>query len=287
MIPTPLVESLALHWPGAELLTLAALLGASVGSFLNVVVWRLPREESVLWPASHCPRCGTSLRWWDNLPVLSWIALRGRCRHCHAPISRRYPLTESLCGALWVLMALAQPDAMGPLAARPLVMVAGWVLVSLLLVLALIDWDQLWIPEPICRWGVVAGWLVTAGMGWQQSAALGRSLLASHLLASALGLLGFELLSLLGARWLGRPAMGSGDGKVGALLGAWLGPAGLAMATLVAVVLAAVLGSLALLTGAIQRHQPVPFVPFLAAGGVLIWLTGAPLWLKLVIGHGV
>lgn len=265
---------------------MAALLGASVGSFLNVVVWRLPREESVIWPGSHCPRCGTPLMWWENVPLLSWVGLRGRCRYCRAAISRRYPLIESLCAGLWVLMTLAQPDGMGPLPARPLVVIAGWLLVSLLLVLALIDWDQLWIPEPICRWGVVAGWLVAVGLGWQQSAAIGRGLLASHLLASALGLIGFELLSALGSRWMGRPAMGSGDAKVSALIGAWLGPTGLAMAAMGAVVLAALVGGLALATGRIRRHQPVPFVPFLAAGGTIVWLTGSPIWLRLVLGHG-
>jgi leader peptidase (prepilin peptidase)/N-methyltransferase len=285
LVPTPLVESLSLRWPGAEIITMAALLGASVGSFLNVVVWRLPREESLLWPASHCPRCGAPLGWLENVPVLSWIALRGRCRHCHAPISRRYPLIEGLCGSLWVLMALARPDVVAAQSATPLVMITGWLLVSVLLVLSLIDWDQLWIPEPICRWGVVAGWLLTAGMGWQESAAVGRSLLASHLVASALGLLGFELLSALGARWLGRPALGSGDAKVGALLGAWLGPTGLAMATVVAVFLAAVLGSLALWVGTIQRRQPVPFVPFLATGATVIWFTGSSPWLSLVMGR--
>ncbi len=265
---------------------MAALLGACVGSFLNVVAWRLPREESVLWPSSHCPRCGSPLSWLENVPVVSWIGLRGRCRRCRTPISRRYPLTESLCGGLWVLMVMAQPDAMGSLPARPLVIIAGCLLVSLLLVLALIDLDQLRIPESRFGWGVVAGWLVTAGLGLQQSPVVARSLLASHLLAAALGLLGFELLSALGARCLRRPALGSGDAKVGAILGAWLGPTGLAMAALVAIFLSAVIGSLALLTGTLQRHQPIPFVPFLMAGGTVIWLTGAQPWLSLLTGRG-
>ncbi|MBM5815836.1 MAG: prepilin peptidase [Cyanobacteria bacterium K_Offshore_surface_m2_239] len=286
MLPTPLVvPSLSLPWPGAEPILVAALLGACVGSFLNVVVWRIPREESVLWPSSHCPRCGTPLSWLENIPVLSWVGLRGRCCHCQAPISRRYPLTELLCAGLWVLMTMARPDGLGPRPAGLLVVIAGWLLVSLLLVLALIDGDQLWIPEPICRWGVVAGWLVTASVGWQQSAALGREVLGSHLLAAALGLIGFDLLSALGTRWLGRPAMGSGDGKVAALLGAWLGLAGLALAAFAAILLAAVVGGLALATGAIRRQQPVPFVPFLATGGALLWVTGTTPWLRLVLGQ--
>ncbi|MEB3316729.1 MAG: prepilin peptidase [Cyanobacteriota bacterium] len=278
MFPTLLGPSLASRGPEADLLgvaaVLAALLGAGVGSFLNVVAWRLPREESLLWPGSHCPRCGTALAWFENMPMVSWVVLGGRCRHCHTPISRRYPLGEILSAGLWVLMVLARPEGLGPAPAWPLVVVAGWLLVSLLQALALIDGDQLWIPEPLCRWGVVAGWLVTAGVGGLQSVALGRALLASHLLAAALGLIAFDLLSAVGARFLGRPAMGSGDGKVGALLGAWLGPMGLGMAAFLAIVLSAVVGGLGLAIGRIQRHQPVPFVPFLAVGGILVWFTG-------------
>lgn len=257
---------------------LTAFLGACVGSFLNVVVWRVPREESVLRPPSHCPRCGTVLTWFENIPVLSWLALRGRCRHCQAPIALRYPAVEALCSGLWVLMLLAQPDAMGSHPDRPLLWISGWTFVSLLLLLALIDGDQLWIPEPFCRWGVVAGWLITTWLGWLHSPELARTLLASHLVAATAGLVGFEALSALAARWMGRPALGSGDAKVSALLGAWLGPVGLALAVLLAVLLAAVLGGLGLLSGLLKRHQPIPFVPFLALGGALVWCTGTAPW---------
>lgn len=286
MIPQPLAEARLLHWPAAELAGLAALLGACVGSFLNVVVWRLPREESLLWPASHCPRCGTTLAWFENIPVLGWLALRGRCRHCQARISGRYPAVEALCSGLWLLVLLAQPDAMGSAPSQPMVWIAGWILMSLLLLLALIDLDQLWIPESICRWGVVLGWLATVALGWSQSPAGARHLLTSHLLAASLGLVGFELLGALAARWMGRPALGSGDAKVGALLGAWLGPWGMALAVLVAVLLAALVGGLGLAVGALKRHQPIPFVPFLAAGGALLWCSGASPWLPLLTGTG-
>ena len=279
-----LAETFASQGPGLEMALLAALWGACVGSFLNVVAWRLPREESLLWPPSRCPRCGTILAWFENVPVVGWLCLRGRCRHCQAPISPRYPAVEALCSGLWVLVLLAKPDAMGPAPALPLVVAAGWSLVTLLLILALIDGDQLWIPEPVCRWGVVAGWLATAGLGWQQSPAIARTLLASHLVAAALGLLGFELLSALAARCMGRPALGTGDAKVGALLGAWLGPKGLLLAVMLAVVVAALVGGVGLASGALQRKQPIPFVPFLALGGVLLWCTGSSPWQGWLLG---
>jgi leader peptidase (prepilin peptidase)/N-methyltransferase len=276
---------LGLPWPPAEIALLTAFLGACVGSFLNVVVWRVPREESVLWPPSHCPRCGTVLAWFENIPVLSWLALRGRCRHCQAPIRRRYPAVELLCSGLWVLMLLAQPDAMGPHPAPPLLWLAGGLLASLLLLLALIDGDQLWIPEPLCRWGVVAGWLVTVGIGWQQSPVMARTLLATHLVGATAGLVGFEALAALAARCMGRQALGSGDAKVGALLGAWLGPLGLAFAVMQAVLLAALVGGLGLLSGVLKRHQPIPFVPFLALGGGVVWWTGVAPWQSWWLGR--
>ena len=137
-----------------HLALLAALLGACVGSFLNVVAWRLPRQESIVRPRSHCPRCGTTLAWFENLPVLSWLVLRGRCRHCGAAISGRYPAVELLCSGLFVA-ALAAPGSSLPGAPALLVVVGGWLLISLLLPMVLIDIDQLWLPEPLCRWGVV------------------------------------------------------------------------------------------------------------------------------------
>ena len=90
-----------------ELGLLAALLGACIGSFLNVVAWRLPRQESVVRPRSHCPQCGTTLRWFENVPVLSWLLLRGRCRHCGSTIAVRYPAVELLCAGLFVAAAAA------------------------------------------------------------------------------------------------------------------------------------------------------------------------------------
>ena len=94
---------------------LALLLGLCIGSFLNVVVWRMPRGESVLWPGSHCPRCGTDLPWTNNIPVLSWVFLRGQFQFCHGPISVQYPLIELLSGGLWVLLAQPGVGRLGPL----------------------------------------------------------------------------------------------------------------------------------------------------------------------------
>jgi leader peptidase (prepilin peptidase)/N-methyltransferase len=261
-----------------------ALLGACLGSFLNVVAWRLPRQESVVHPRSHCPHCGSQLRWFENLPVLSWLLLRGRCGHCGAPISLRYPAVELLVAGLFVTAAVASPSPLAAGAPAELSALAGWLLVLLLVPLLLIDLDHLWLPEPLCRWGVVLGLVFTAVAGFSQGEPAGRSLLFWHLLAASAGLLGFEATSTVAQRLLGKPALGLGDAKLAALLGAWLGPTGLGLTVLLAVFAGALVGLIGLASGRLQRGQPVPFGPFLASGGLAVWCLGNQFWLQQLGG---
>jgi leader peptidase (prepilin peptidase)/N-methyltransferase len=263
----------------AAVAVLAAVLGACVGSFLNVVAWRLPREESVVHPRSHCPHCGTQLRWFENVPLVSWMLLKARCRHCGSAISGRYPAVELLTAGLFVATALGSPSA---LAAPPawLLLLAGWLLVALLMPLTLIDLDHLWLPEPLCRWGVVLGLAITAIAGFSQGESSGRSLLLQHLLAACGGLLAMEGVSGLAQKVMGKPALGLGDAKLTALLGAWLGLSGVGLAVLLAVLAGAVFGALGLLSGRLKRGQPFPFGPFLAGGGLAVWIAGNSFWLQ-------
>ena len=254
------MEGVILIWVG--------LLGACVGSFTNVVVWRLPRQESVVFPSSHCPKCGHAIRWHDNLPMLGWLLLRGRCRDCGAGISWRYPAVEALSAGLWMSAVLVWPGAGGGLPELWLPW-AGLPLIALLLPLVLIDLDHLWLPESLCRWGLVLGVLV--------SSVAGVSVLAAHLIAAVLALLLLEGLSALAERLLGQPALGLGDAKLAALGGAWLGPGGIAAAMAIAITAGAVVGGTARLSGRLGPREPFPFGPFIALGIWLVWLTG-PLW---------
>jgi leader peptidase (prepilin peptidase)/N-methyltransferase len=272
-------------FPDAGFPLLVAVIGACVGSFLNVVAWRLPRRESLVLPASHCPRCGVPLAWHQNLPVLGWLRLRGRCGSCRGLISPRYPLVELLCAGLWVAALHASPSALGQAPAWLLVG-AGWLLISWLIPLVLIDCDHLWLPEPLCRWGLLLGLAVTLAAGLWQSPAVTRVLLFDHLLAACLGLLAFEALSALAERVIGRPALGLGDAKLTALLGAWLGLTGMGLAVALAVLSGAVVGGLGRLSGRLGPRQPFPFGPFLALGGVAVWLVGESWWLGLLVRQG-
>lgn len=262
----------------------AAVLGACVGSFLSLAAWRLPRGESLTRPASHCPACGRTLAWRDNLPLLGWLWLRGRCRTCGAPIPLRDWLTEGLTAALWVAVVLRTPLAAGGVAGG-LRLLAGLLFISGLLLLLLLDLDGFWLPEPLCRWGLISGLAATVVL----AVAGGTNPFAplvDHGLAAALALLGFDLVGGLGTWWLKVPALGGGDGKLAALLGAWLGGRGLLLALALAVLSGGLFGLLGRLAGGLKPRQPFPFGPFLAIAGGLVWLTPELLhrqWLAVLL----
>jgi leader peptidase (prepilin peptidase)/N-methyltransferase len=192
---------------------------------------------------------------------------------------------ELLCSGLFVAAAAA-PGAVSaagsslPGAPAWLVVLAGWLLISLLLPMVLIDLDQLWLPEPLCRWGVVLGLVVSAIAGFSQGDGPGRELLLWHLLAASAGLLGFEATSALAQKLLGKPALGLGDAKLAALLGAWLGLTGLGLTVMLSVFGGALLGVIGLLSGRLKRGQPFPFGPFLAGAGLAVWCAGNSFWLQ-------
>lgn len=253
----------------------AAVLGACVGSFLSLATWRLPRGGNLMWPASHCPACGRTLAWYENVPLLGWLWLRGRCRTCGVPIPLRDWLVEGLTAGLWLtVVLLIAPGISG--VAGVLRLLAGLFFVSGLLLLLLLDLDGFWLPEPLCRWGAITGLATTALLA--VAAGMGPvTPLMHHSLAAALGLLGFDLVRVLGGWWMGAPVLGGGDGKLAAMLGAWLGGRGLLLALTLAVLSGGLFGLLGRLSGRLKPCQPFPFGPFLATAGGLVWLIPEPL----------
>jgi leader peptidase (prepilin peptidase)/N-methyltransferase len=232
----------------------AGLLGAVVGSFLNVVAYRLPRRQSLIFPGSRCPACGSSIRAYDNIPVLGWMILRGRCRSCGGAISARYPLVEALTAALAVAVVLAKHSAHD--------IVLGLVLVGVLVPVALIDIDHRRIPNSLTGPAAVAA--VVLG-GALRPSGLPEQLLAG---AAAFGfLLAFALAYPRG--------LGMGDVKLAGVLGLFLGRS-VAVAVPVAVLAGAAVGVavIARLGVARGRKTAVPFGPFLAFGGLVGLLAG-------------
>ena len=238
----------------AAYVALAALLGAIVGSFLNVVVYRLPRGESLATPGSRCPSCETPIKPYDNVPVFAWLWLRGRCRSCGEAISARYPLVEAATAVLCAGVVLA--DGVTPAAAL------GIVLVLVLIPVSLIDLDLRLIPNRITAPAAVVA--VVLGTALDPGGELER------LIAGA----GAGLFLLLAVLAYPR-GMGMGDVKLAGVLGLYLGRA-VAPALLVALVGGVVVGGaiMARVGVAAGRKTKVPFGPFLALGGVVAIYAG-------------
>jgi len=236
----------------------AALFGAVIGSFLNVVAYRLPRRESLASPGSHCPRCEHPVRPYDNVPVISWLALRGRCRDCGERISGRYPLVEALTAVLFAAIVAVHFDDVPS-------MVLGIVLVAFLVPLTLIDLDSRTLPDrltaPAAVLALVLGTALDPGGESERLIA-----------ATAAGLFFF-------VAWYVKPGgMGFGDVKLAAVLGLFLGQA-VAVAVFAALIAGVLVGAVVMRRMGVARGRKtaLPFGPFLALGGVLAVLAGDPL----------
>lgn len=291
--------SLWLSWP------VLAVFGLMVGSFLNVVIHRMPQMlfrdwwtdmgehlgDEAEWrrvftserpaaadeasraigralealpplglarPASRCPHCGHRIRWYENLPVLSWLALRGKCSECHAPISVRYPVVELATAALFGLAAAR----FGPHPAT----LAWCAALALLVALALIDLDTSYLPDAL-NGPLLWGGLIAASFGWTVP-------LPTALAGAVAGYLVLWSLYWLFKLTTGREGMGAGDFKLLAALGAWLGWQALLPITLMASIVGLVFTVPRRLMGRMGAWQATPFGPFLAGGGIVVLLLG-------------
>jgi len=259
----------------ARLFYLAAVfvLGTLLGSFTNVVIYRLPRHQSLVVPGSRCPRCGKAIRPWDNIPIVSFLWLRRRCRSCGQEISWRYPLVEFAAGVLLVLVwihvtSIYQFGDFGTVARE---FAGGLIFALMLLAIFFIDLDHRIVPNAISYPGLILGLLLAIPQGRFLEAVL-----------SALGAGGFFFLIAL----LSRGGMGGGDVKLAAMMGAFLGWPTIVVALMLAFFLGAGSGLLLIVFRGGTRKTPIPFGPALAAGAILALLAGDPLlqW-YLSLGH--
>lgn len=242
-------------------LTFITLAGLTIGSFLNVVIWRVPRGESVVSPPSHCPSCDARIRGRDNIPVLSWLLLRGRCRDCAAPISARYPGVELLTGVLFLVMTLA----IGLTWELP----AYLYLTAVCVALAFIDLDTKRLPNVLTlpSYPIMAGLLLIPAIVDGRWGDYGRALLG------ALALFAFYFVLAL----VYPAGMGMGDVKLSGVLGmglAWLGWGELLVGAFLAFLLGAVVGLGLMLFRRAGRRSAIPFGPFMVGGALLGILVG-------------
>jgi len=246
-----------------QLLSASCLIGLIAGSFLNVCIYRLPRGESVAWPGSHCPLCQAPIAWYDNLPVLSYVLLQGKCRHCHAPISKRYPVIEATNALLWLWAAYILPVPTCFLA---------FLFGSALLTLSCIDQEHLIIPDSINLFIAVLGLVslvVSSQLMWWE-----------RLLGGLVGGGFLLLLAELAYRLWRKDAMGGGDIKLMAAAGLFLGW----RLTLLALFLSSFIAIVFILIDAfvhrrfhMDKSQEIPFGPALACA----------CWISLLHGEAI
>ena len=256
-------------------------LGLCVGSFLNVVIHRLPLMLEQQWrrdsaellevplpdagaplslarPRSRCPQCGHMIRWYENIPVVSWVVLRGRCSACKTPISWRYPGVELLTAALFAGVAWK----VGP---QP-VALAWCAVMATLVALTFIDWDTTLLPDQLTQ-PLLWGGLIAAALGWTIP-------LPTALWGAVAGYLALWSVYWLFKLTTGKEGMGFGDFKLLAALGAWLGWNTLLPIALIASVIGAIVGIGMKMVSSLREGRYVPFGPFLAGAGVFVYFMG-------------
>jgi leader peptidase (prepilin peptidase)/N-methyltransferase len=278
---------------------LAGLVGLAFGSFLNVCLSRWPTGESIVHPRSHCRSCGRTLAWWENVPLASWLALRGRCRSCRAWIGWRYPLVELAVGALWATVAWRGLTSTTGLGSSDLLWAAAiyglslMILLWLLVALSILDFEHLWLPDKVTIPGILIGFATTLVYAAANSkrvfafyGALGmRSRFMWHIVWQRLLdiLIAAGLILLI--RWIywlirRREGIGLGDAKLMAMLAAWLGLPDALLAFGLGVVLGAITALVLLVLPSARKssegwaHIKLPLGTFLCVGGIVSSLWG-------------
>jgi leader peptidase (prepilin peptidase)/N-methyltransferase len=249
------VSLTAYMWP---YLAFSAAFGAVLGSFLNVCIHRLPRNQSVVLPPSRCPQCDARIAAYDNVPVLAWVWLRGRCRSCRVRISARYPLVEALTGLLFAYLFWHYGFT--------LELIPALLFAAAMIVVTLVDYDARIIPDSISLPGVVAGLLASL---------VTPVTFRDALIGAALGF--FLLLAIAWGyrRLTGVEGMGGGDIKLAAMLGAFLGWQGLVLTIFLASLAGTLAGGVLMVVGRGGRKTALPFGTFLAPVALVVCVWGS------------
>lgn len=239
--------------------------GAVVGSFFNVCIHRMPREESVVRPPSHCPRCNQLIRWFDNIPLFSWVALGGKCRYCKESISPRYLFIELLTAGLFLAVWLKyELSWLAPI---------YWVLVGGLIVATFIDFEHYIIPNEITYGGVVAGLALSLAYPGLHGVNTMMSSFLHSLVGALTGGLTLLLIAWAGEKIFKKEAMGMGDVKFLAGIGAFLGCGGALFTIFASSLIGGLIGLTLVVVGNRGWGSRLPYGPYLALGA-LVWVFG-------------
>lgn len=267
---TPILPSLA-ALPRPAFIAWASLLGACFGSFLSVCIWRIPRDESIVRPRSHCPSCGSLIPWYRNIPVLSWLALRGRCAGCGARISPRYLLLELLTASLFAAVAAEfHPDL-------PVTLVF-WIAVFGLELGAFIDLDWYILPDRVTIGGICAGLVFSALLPRMHGASDWHGGFLSAVLGLAFGFGLLWLVAYAGEKAFKKEALGFGDVKLMGAVGAFFGWQGVLGVLFLSAAAGSIAGMALMALGRRGLKGRIPYGPFIALAAVIWIFAGPDMW---------
>ncbi len=247
-------------------------LGCCVGSFLNVVIFRLPFQRSIIYPSSRCLRCNSKINWFDNVPIFSWLILQGKCRFCKNKISFQYPFIELLTGILFIINFYSSPTLFNKVP-QEFVLIIGCALSSILILLSVFDYKYFWLPSLLTVSGIFLG-LINALIIDFFIDFNNFTYFKYSLLGSVFGFLIFKLLSFFGKIIYKKSVLGGGDSKLVAMIGAWLGVKGMLITIWLSFYTSGLFVICGLILKRLDRKQKIPFGIFLSFNAFLVWMIG-------------
>lgn len=254
------------------------LLGAIIGSFLNVVIVRLPKKQSIVIKRSYCPSCKKNIKTYDLVPILSWILLKGRCRYCKNSISFNYPLVEFSTSILF-LICFIPIYTNNKIDSIWLIIISGWILVSYLISLTMIDINEMILPNTLTLSGSLIGLLVFA-LNDLFIEKTDNNYMIDHLFAFFIAALGFTLFNIIFRLIFNKTGLGGGDTKLFAMSGAWLGLTGLEVSITLSFIFSGIFSLIGLLFRKIERGSYIPFGPFICISILLVWIKTPQFWIE-------
>lgn len=257
-------------------------IGICIGSFLNVVIFRLPNDISILSPRSFCPKCEKKIKWYLNIPILSWVILKAKCNYCSTRISLRYPIVEFITGLLFIIFSSANPYFYFLNLDNPFEKIFSWIILSILLAISFIDFEHFWIPQSLINFGFLTGILNLLFIEFYKIDSYQDNVFLKGILGAVSSYIIFELLRICSKFIFKKDALGKGDSKLVAMLGLWLGPLGILMGIGISYIIASIYLLIGFQIKKIRKGQLIPFAPFLSAGGLIVWYFGNETLLRVI-----
>ena len=261
------------------ILIFSILFGLAIGSFLNVVIHRMPNGKSIVYPRSHCPECNKKLCYRDLIPILSWLVNLGKCRYCNSKINIRYLYVETITCILFVSCVFSNPSDLYAYN-QTLIMIYGWILVSLIIPLIFIDIDVLWLPSKITNSGIILGLLIYIVRFIQNNNIQNYSILLNHLTATLTIFIVLRGFSYISKSIIKKEILGLGDANLMAMAAAWLGSTGLEIVIIQSILLSGSYSGICMISGFLKRGSYIPLGAFIGPSIVFTWILGNDFWLR-------